>query len=325
MEKETQGEPRVDTKLPRIVFLGTPDFAVQSLRALTQAGVPVALVITQPDRPSGRGRKLVHSPVKILATELGIPVYQPERIRGAEVMRTIKSYDVQCAAVVAFGQILPQSFLDALPFGSLNVHASLLPKYRGAAPINRAILAGDDKTGVSIMLLDAGMDTGPVLTQRETAISMEDNFGAVHDRLSQIGAELLLETLYGWIAGRIEPHPQDGSLATNAPPLTKEEFRIDWNLPAKEIINRVRAFDPWPGAYFYLGGKRVKCFLARHFPWIGIGRPGEVAGISEQGIIVAGGDRQAIVIGELQIEGQKRMSAQDFVRGRAVPAGSFLE
>ncbi|MEN6437827.1 MAG: methionyl-tRNA formyltransferase [Syntrophobacter sp.] len=311
--------------MPGIVFLGTPDFAVPSLRALVEAGAPVRLVVTQPDRPSGRGRKIISSPVKNLANELGITVYQPEKIRDPGVIEKIGSHGLGCAAVVAYGQIFPRIFLDLFPFGALNVHASLLPRHRGAAPINRAILSGDEVTGVSIMLLDAGMDTGPVLSRRETRIEEEDSFGSVHDRLSRMGAELLVETLHAWVAGRIEPRAQDDSLATDAPPLRKEEFRIDWNLPAKDIINRIRAFDPMPGAYFSFESKRVKCFRARLFPVSVTGAPGEVAGISESGIIVTGGDRRALSIGELQMEGQRRMSAGEFVRGRTVPTGSFLE
>jgi methionyl-tRNA formyltransferase len=325
MEKETKGGRITDSPLPGLVFLGTPDFAVPSLRTLVESGAPVRLVVTQPDRPSGRGRKVAPPPVKILANRYEIPVYQPPRIRGAEVIRKIKSFGVECAVVAAFGQIFPQEFLDAFALGTLNVHASLLPRYRGAAPIQRAILSGDETTGISIMLLDAGMDTGPVLSRREIPIEAGDTFGTVHDRLAQTGAELLQETLGGWCAGRIVPQVQDESLATYAPPLRKEEFRIDWNVEAKDIIRRIRAFDPHPGAYFLYEKKRIKCFRAVAFAWTGDGEPGEIAGMSESGLVVMGGDRRALAIGDLQMEGQRRMSAQDFVRGRPMPAGSFLE
>ena len=305
--------------------MGTPDFAVPSLRALIEIGAPIRLVITQPDRPSGRGRKISRSPVKILAEDLEIPLYQPQRVRGDEVIDKIRSYQVECAIVVAFGQIVPQQFLDLFPKGTLNVHASLLPKYRGAAPIQRSILMGETLTGISIMQLDAGMDTGPVLSQREVPIYPEDSFGALHDRMAREGASLLLETLSDWTAGRIAPRSQDGTRATYAPPVKKEELRIHWNLPAKDIINRIRAFDPAPGAYFVHGGKRVKCFRAVHFPWTGSGGPGEVAGTSDSGIIVTGGDGQALAVGELQMEGQRRIRANEFICGRSVPAGCFLE
>ena len=305
--------------------MGTPDFAVPSLRLLIEAGAPIRLVITQPDRPSGRGRKVSRSPVKILAEDSGLPVYQPERVRGDEIIEKIRSYGIECAVVVAFGQIVPQGFLDLFPRGALNVHASLLPKYRGAAPIQRSILSGENVTGISIMLLDSGMDTGPVLSQREVAIDPEDSFGELHDRLAKEGAALLLETLPGWTAGLITPRAQDNTRATCAPPVTKEELRINWNLPAKHIINRIRAFDPQPGAYFLYGGKRIKCFRAVQFPWTGSGSPGEVAGMSGSGMIIIGGDRQALAVGELQMEGQRRIRANEFVCGRSVPAGCFLE
>lgn len=295
------------------------------LRKLLDRDADICLVVTQPDRPSGRGRKISEPFVKILANKAGIPVYQPERIRGGEVIEKIRSYGAQCAVVVAFGQILPQAFLDIFTLGTLNVHGSLLPKYRGAAPIQRAILSGESETGISIMLLDAGMDTGPVLSQKKVAICPEDTFGKVYQCLAEEGAELLVETLSDWAAGGLAARIQDDSLATYAPPIEKQELRIDWNSPAKDIINKVRAFDPTPGAWFVLGGKRVKCFRAASFPWTVTGAPGEVTGMAESGLVVAGGCGQSLCIGELQMEGQRRMSAHEFTLGRPIPAGSFLE
>lgn len=325
MEKEAQGGKRIDLPLPPIVFIGTPDFAAPSFRKLIEAKVPVRLAISQPDRRSGRGRKVSPTPVKILAEEAGIPIFQPERIRGKEVLEEISSYGAQCAIVVAFGQILPQSFLDLFPLGTLNVHGSLLPRHRGAAPIQRAILAGESVTGISIMLLDSGMDTGPVLSQREIRIGPEESFGELYSRLADAGASLLVDTLRDWAAGRLTPVAQTHQEATYAPPIEKEELRIDWNLPAKDIINKIRAFDPVPGAWFSLGGKRVKCFRAAPFHHTVNGEAGEVAGMSESGLLVSGGDRQALSIGELQMEGQRRMRANEFIQGRSIPAGSFLE
>jgi methionyl-tRNA formyltransferase len=259
-----------------------------------------------------------------LANEAGIPIYQPERIRGGEVIEKIRAYGAEYAVVAAFGQILPPSFLDIFPMGTLNVHGSLLPRYRGAAPIQRAIMAGEDLTGISIMLLDAGMDTGPVLSQKEVSIGPEDTFGMVYKALSEHGAELLVDTLRDWTAGRLAPCIQDESLASYAPPIQKEELRIDWNSPVKDIINKVRAFDPAPGAWFALGGKRVKCFRAASFPWAAAGAPGEVAGIADCGLIVAGGCARSLCIGELQLEGLRRMRACEFTCGRPIPRGSFL-
>ena len=310
--------------MPGLVFLGTPEFAVPCLRKLLEARAVVHLVVTQPDRPRGRGRKICQSPVKTLANGAGIPVYQPERIRGAEIER-VRAYGAECAVVVAFGQILPQSFLDIFPLGALNVHGSLLPRYRGAAPIQRALLAGDTVTGISVMLLDAGMDTGPVLSQEEMMIASEDTFGTVYENLAAKGAELLVDTLRDWAAGRLAARTQDEGSATYAPPIQKEELRIDWNSPAKDIINKIRAFDPAPGAWFVLGGKRVKCFRASLFRLASMGAPGEVIGIAEYGLTVAGGCGRSLCIGELQMEGQRRMPAREFIRGRPVPRGSLLE
>src|SRR5208337_2872917 len=205
---------------------GTPNFAVPCLQKLLECKAGVRLVVTQPDRPSGRGRRICESPVKTLANEAGIPIYQPERIRGGEVIEKIRAYGAECAVVVAFGQLVPQSFLDLFPLGTLNIHGSLLPRYRGAAPIQRAILAGETLTGVSIMLLDSGMDTGPVLSQKELTIGPMDNFGTVYQSLAEQGAELLVDTLRDWTAGRISARAQDDALATYAPPIQKDELRI---------------------------------------------------------------------------------------------------
>ncbi len=312
--------------MPGLVFFGTPDFAVPSLRKLIESGADIRLVITQPDRASGRGRKIHQSPVKVLALQKGLPVYQPERVRGEEVIETIRSRGAQCAVVVAFGQILPQALLDIFPRGALNVHGSILPGLRGAAPVQRAIMAGEKKTGISIMLLDPGLDSGPVLSQAETAIGPEDTFGAVYSNLARQGAELLWSTLEGWGAGRISPLAQDDRLATYAPAIKKEELRINWHSPAKQIINQIRAFDPGPGAWFSLGGKRVKCFHAAPISWAAAGGgAGEVIGMADCGLIVAGGCGGSLCLGELQMEGMRRMSASEFTRGRPIPQGSLLE
>ena len=311
--------------LPSLVFLGTPDFAVPSLRRLVESGADVRLVVTQPDKPVGRGRKLAQTPVKVAAEGLGIPVYQPPRIKTAEALERVSTCGAECAAVVAYGQILSQAFLDIFPLGVLNVHASLLPKYRGAAPINRCIMEGDRVTGVSIMLLDAGMDTGPVLTLRETPIGEAEPFGAVHDRMALMGADLFLDTLVRWKAGLLVPEPQDNALATLAPPIRKEELRISWELPAGRIVDRIRAFDPWPGAFAMYEGRRLKLFSASLAGLGGEGVPGEVLGCSNAGMIVRGGDGPALAVGEIQAEGRRRMPASEFLRGGSLPPGSRLE
>ncbi len=325
MEEEAQRGSGLDSRFPKLIFMGTPDFAVPSLQRLVDAGAPVVLAITQPDRRSGRGKKLTPPPVKILAEKLNIPVLQPERIREEEVVERILSFDAECATVVAYGQILPQSLLDALPLGALNVHASLLPRYRGAAPIQRALLAGDEETGVSIMLLDAGMDTGPVLAMKSIHIRSDDNNQTLRDRLSLLGGDLLCETIIEWRAGLAHPRAQDDSLATFAPPIRKEELRLSWELPADRIINAIRAFDPSPGAYGFFAGKRIKCFNSSLLHWNGEGGAGEVVGFTDKGLVVLGGDGRAFVVGELQMEGQRRLSAAEFLRGHPIPPGSRLE
>lgn len=325
MEEETKRGDSVETGLPPLVFMGTPEFAVPSLRRLAEAGAPVRLVVTQPDRPSGRGKKITLSPIKHLAQELGIPVYQPERVRKPEVIDRIRTAGAECAVVVAFGQILPQNLLDVFPLGTLNIHASLLPKYRGAAPIHRAILEGDSQTGISIMLLDAGMDTGPVLSRQAVEVGADETFGELHDRLSAAGADLVVDTLMRWKAGVIAAGRQNDGDATYAPPLRKEEFRLDWAQPARRTVNRIRAFDPQPGAFFTYGGKRVKCFRASLLSMRAAGHGGEVLGLRADGLVVLGGDGQSLVIGELQMEGQRRVAAPEFTRGRPLPPGTRLE
>jgi methionyl-tRNA formyltransferase len=325
MEKETQGGKTIDSDLPRLIFLGTPEFAAPSLKKLVCANASIPLVVTQPDRPSGRGKKLSAPPVKAMAEAWGIPVYQPERIKEREAIEHIRACEAECAVVVAYGQILSQTFLDCFSLGTLNVHASLLPAYRGAAPIQRCVLAGETRTGISIMLLNAGMDTGPILSQRGLEMEEDETFGTLHDKMAQLGAELLLETLKQWKAGHVMPIPQEDALATYAPPILKTERRVVWNVPARQIVNVIRAFDPLPGAYGLFQGQRLKCFQAGLLSWKGDGRAGEIVGCSERGLVVLGGDGQGLVIGELQLEGQRRLAAAEFLRGHAMPVGSLLE
>lgn len=311
---------------PRILFLGTPDFAVPSIQRLISDGAPVLAAVTQPDRPRGRGARVVAPPVKRVAESAGIPVYQPERIRDRGFVDELRSLGAECAVVVAYGQLLPQALLDLFPLGAVNVHGSLLPLHRGAAPIQRSILAGDSRTGVSIMVLDAGMDTGPVLSRSEIALGEEDCFGTVHDRLALLGAEVLCETLKAWKAGAIRPEAQNDALATYAPPIRKEEIRLDWRLPAHRIVNTIRAFDPAPGAFTVYRGKRLKCFGARLLPWKEVsGKPADVVGEAETGLVVLGGDGSALSIGALQLEGQRRLTAAEFLRGHPMTPGTSLD
>lgn len=310
---------------PEVVFFGTPAFAVPTLDKLAEKGVPIKLVVTQPDRPRGRGKKLTPSPVKMAAQRLGVPVYQPERVKSDLVINTIGGYGGECAVVVAYGQIIPQRLLDHYPLGALNIHGSLLPRWRGAAPMQRAILAGERTTGISIMLLDAGMDTGAVLGQRELVLDGAETFGELHDRMAREGAEFVLEILAKWKAGRIAPQPQDEVAATYAPPIDKSELKIDWGLSAERIVNTIRAFDPQPGAFAFLDGRRLKCFGAEMSSLSQEGRPGEVLGESEHGLAVLAGDGRVLCIGEVQMEGQRRLPASSFLRGRPMDRNTHLE
>jgi methionyl-tRNA formyltransferase len=325
MEEEAEGGKAIELEWPSLIFLGTPEFAVPSLKELMRIEAPVLLAVTQPDRPSGRGKKLSAPPVKRLAESFGIPVYQPLRIRERAALDHIRSCGAECAVVVAYGQILPQAFLDSFPLGAINVHGSLLPAYRGAAPLQRCLLAGEKRTGISIMLLDAGMDTGPVLSQRELWLAEDETFGSLHDKMAGLGAALLRDTLREWKAGRALPVAQEEPLANYAPPILKAEGRVRWDAPAQWIVNTIRAFDPFPGAYGFFHGQRLKLFRAGLLPWKGEGGAGEVVGCTDTGLAVLGGDGRGLVVGELQLEGQRRMTAAEFLCGHAMPSGSFLE
>ncbi len=292
---------------------------------LADAHADIRLVVTQPDRAQGRGRKVAPPPIKALAQKLEIPVFQPQRLRAPEAVERIVAVNAECLVVVAYGQLLPQELLDRAPLGAINVHASMLPRYRGAAPIQRALMAGEQSTGISVMLLDSGMDTGPILERQEVAIQERDTGGSVHDKLAILGAELLVGALTRWKAGTITPTLQDAARASYAPPIRKEEHHISWMQDAKHIACQIRAFDPWPGARCQYQGKRIKCFDAVLLPWKGDGRAGEILGLAETGLVVLGGDQQALSIGALQLEGHRRLSADAFVCGHEMPQGTVLE
>ena len=304
----------------RIVFMGTPEFAVPSLKALLDAGYGVVGVFTQPDRPVGRGHKLAACPVKKLAVERGVPVYQFERLRNEEGLACLRALAPDIVVTAAFGQILSQALLDVPQMGTVNVHASLLPAYRGAAPINWCILNGETRTGVTTMLTDAGVDTGAMLLRRETDIGETETAAELSVRLSQLGAELLIETLKGYIAGEIAPTPQDERLASRQPMLKKEMGLIDWTRSAKEIACQARGLDPWPSAYTdYLGGT-LKIYRAR--PAMGEGEPGTVLRSSaKEGLFVACGEG-ALEVLEMQAPGGKRMSARAYLAGKKIEPGT---
>ena len=304
----------------RVVFMGTPQFAVPSLEALLDAGYDVVGAFTQPDRPVGRGHKLAACPVKEAALRQGVPVYQFERLRSEEGIACLRGLAPDLVVTAAFGQILSQALLDVPRLGTVNVHASLLPAYRGAAPINWCIINGETKTGVTTMLTDAGVDTGPMLLSRETDIGPEETAGELSCRLSLLGAQLLVETLRGYLDGSVRPVPQDESRASRQPMLKKEMGDIDWTLPAEQIVNRVRGLDPWPCAYTACEGGMLKVFRAR--PAQGAGEPGAVLVASaKEGLIVACG-AGALEVLEMQAPGGRRMSARAYLAGKRIPVGT---
>ncbi len=304
----------------RVAFMGTPEFAVPSLEALLNAGYEVVGAFTQPDRPVGRGHRLAACPVKQLALARGVPVYQFERLRGAEGLACLQGLAPDLVVTAAFGQILSQALLDVPKMGTVNVHASLLPAYRGAAPINWCILNGETRTGVTTMLTDAGVDTGDILLRRETDIGEMETAGELTQRLARLGAELLVETLEGYLSGRIAPVKQDERLASRQPMLKKEMGRIDWTRPAKQIANQARGLNPWPCAFTEYAGGVLKVYLARAAQ--GSGQPGAVLRASaKEGLLVACGEG-ALEILEMQAPGGKRMAARAYLAGKKIEPGT---
>ncbi|HEU0037302.1 MAG TPA: methionyl-tRNA formyltransferase [Kofleriaceae bacterium] len=304
----------------RVVFMGSPEFAVPCLRALAGAH-DVALVVSQPDKPAGRGSQLTAPAVKVAAQELGLPVIQPRSAKTGELRDALVASGAELAVVVAYGKILPRAVLEALPRGCINVHASILPKYRGAAPVQWAVIHGDVETGVAIMQLDEGMDTGPVLLERRVAIDPEETSGELLARLAPIGAAALLEALDRIARGEAEPVAQDHGAATHAPMLAKSDGAIDFTQPARAVAARIRGVDPWPGAQATLRGQTIKLFRARAEG--GQGAPGTVLAIDPAGLHVACGEGVA-VIRELQAPGRKRLTAMQFAAGRGVAIGDVL-
>ncbi len=305
----------------RIIFMGTPDFACPTLQTLLDRKENVIAVFTQPDRPKGRGQKLQPPPVKELAQVHQIPVFQPPKVRAPEVLDQIRALQPDLIVVVAFGQILPQALLDIPPQGCINVHASLLPRYRGAAPLNWCIVNGEHETGVTTMLMDAGLDTGPMLLRKSTPIGPEEDILSLHDRMAALGAALLGETLDNLQAGRITPQPQDDSQSCYAPLLKKEHGLIDWSRPATAIHNQVRGLAVWPGAVTWLEQAPLK--LYRTSVANGSGAPGTVIAAGKNGIEVACGEG-SLLIKELQAAGSKRMEAASFLAGHPLSPGTCL-
>jgi len=305
-----------------LVFCGTPLFAVPTLEKLVDAGHRVHLVVTQPDRPKGRGLELVASPVKQSVLALNLPITQPDRIKTNDEFRAqLTALKPDAIIVVGYGRIIPQWMLDLPPLGDINLHASLLPKYRGAAPIQWAIANGEIVTGVTTMRIDAGLDTGDILLQRDLPINPEDTAETLAPRLATIGANLVVETLLGLQADTIHPRPQDNSHATLAPILKKENGRVDFSRSASDIYNRIRGFQPWPGAHTKFRGKTLQILRAK--PGAAVRSPGEVA-VEGDCLRVGCGNSTSLEILELQLEGKKRSTAHDFIQGYRPQPGEML-
>jgi methionyl-tRNA formyltransferase len=304
----------------RIVFFGSPDFAVPALTALVREHDVVA-VVTQPDRPAGRGGKLHPPAVKALAGELGLPVLQPSKLRDGALTVELAAWSPDLFVVAAYGRILPPDLLGVPRLGPWNVHASLLPKYRGAAPIQWAIMRGESETGVSIMRMEASLDTGPIAAVAREPIRDDDTGGSLAPRLARLGARLLVDTLPRIADGTVILRPQDDAAATLAPPLTKADGHLDFAPPAAVVSARARGVDPWPGAMVTLAGEQAKLFLPKRVS--GEGQPGEVLGLVPEGLAIACGEG-AVAFAELQLPGHKRMSAKALLAGHAIPVGTIL-
>jgi methionyl-tRNA formyltransferase len=299
----------------KLAFLGTPEFAVPSLRALAAAGHRILAVYTQPDRPKGRGNQLAASPVKVAALEMGLPVHQPARVRQPEVVQFLRGLQLDAMVVVGYGQIIPQSILDLAPLGIINVHASLLPAYRGAAPVQWAIANGESVTGVTTMIIDAGLDTGDILLRWETPVGKDETAPQLSARLAIAGAHLLIQTISGLAGGSIHPQPQDNALATRAPILKRVDGRIDWAWPAYKIYCRMRGFDPWPGAWTSFRGQTLHIRAARPTPDSIEAAPGTLVPAGNRLLVACGGPTTLELI-EVQAEGRKRITAAEFRAGQ---------
>lgn len=312
----------------KIVFMGTPAAAAESLERILRDGHEIRAVWTQPDQPAGRGNKLSAPPVKKFAVENNLPVYQPAKIKTAESLELFKSHEADAAVVVAYGRILPETFLRAFPKGAINVHFSLLPKYRGAAPVNWAIARGEEKTGVTTMKMDAGLDTGDILLQRETEIGKDETAIELLQKLSSLGANLLSETLT--MFGELTAQPQNDADATFAPIMKKEDGLIDWSLTATEIVNRVRGFQPFPTSFTSYQGKKMTIWKARECVTADFDldenppKNGTILSADKNGILVSCPTSASLLVEELQLEGKRRMSARDFLNGAKIEAGEIL-
>jgi methionyl-tRNA formyltransferase len=311
----------------RIVFMGTPEFAVPSLKVLLDRGENVVCVITQPDRPKGRGRKIMEPPVKELALQASIPVLQPESVKGDDFLAELRKYEPDIIALTAYGKILPGRIINLPPLGTLNVHGSLLPKYRGAAPIQWALINGEIETGITIMQMDEGMDTGDILLQEKLAISHEDTAGSLSVKMADLGGETLGAALDLLRANKLKPTKQDNNLASLAPLLNKEDGLVNWSHSALQISCQIRGLDPWPTTYTTLSGKRLRLFspevVDKDLCQGPNSEPGLVFTADRNGLLITTGEG-CLLIKEIQAEGSRRMSVDAFLSGRSIQPGTLL-
>jgi methionyl-tRNA formyltransferase len=311
----------------RIVFMGTPEFAVPSLKVLLDRGENVVCVVTQPDRPSGRGRKIMPPPVKELALQASIQVLQPNTVKGTEFLEELRQFSPDIIALTAYGKILPGSIINLPPHGTINVHGSLLPKYRGAAPIQWALINGEKETGVTIMQMNEGIDTGNILLQEKIVIAPDDTAGSLSIKLAELGGKILGKTLDLLRADRLQPTKQDDMQASHAPLLSKEKGLVDWSQSAEHISCLIRGLDPWPTTYTILSGKRLRLFSPRVIdrnicgsPFV---EPGTVISTENNGLLITTG-KDCLLVREIQAEGSRRMSVEAFISGHPIPPGTRL-
>lgn len=307
----------------KIVYMGTPDFAVAPLKALIENGYDVVGAFTQPDKPVGRKAVLTPPPVKVTALENNIPVFQPDTLKNGEGIKLLEDLKPDLCVVVAYGKILPEDFLAFPKYGCINIHGSILPEYRGAAPIQRSVLDGCEFAGVTAMQMDKGLDTGDMLLVEKTRILSDETSGDLYERLTVIGAEVLIKTLHLVENGELQPVKQDDSQSTYAAMLDKSMSPVDWTKSAQEIHNQIRGLDPWPVAQTVLNGKNLKLFRSSLVSDIGDGKPGEALSL-KNGLAVFCGDGNAVLINEVQYEGKKRMKSADFLRGCPIEKGTIL-
>ena len=307
----------------KVIFMGTPEFAVPTLKRLHDKGHEVMLVVTQPDKPSGRGKRLKKSEVKVAAEELGLPVFQPEKIKSRENIDVLKEYNPDVIVVVAYGQILNKEILELPRYGCINVHASLLPELRGAAPLNWAIINGEEKTGVTTMKMDTGLDTGDMLLKAEVEIGKEMNAGELHDILMHTGAVLLTDTLDKLEKDELIPEKQQDSVSYYAPMLDNENRRISWDTEARNIHNLIRGLSPWPGAYFIMDDKKIKVYESGYKVEKNDCRPGYVIKADSSGIYVAAGEG-TVILKEIQMPGKNKMKIEAYLRGNKFPENVVL-